>query len=96
MSGGWRPSTRGRTDPVAQWGTAGEYVGRISANCHLDRLRFLLTGLAVEGNSCLYWYWDANSCFYLDEFRIDEFGKMAQQAGVSGFCLAWMDEMGRD
>ena len=43
-----RPYTRARTVPVTQWGTAGEYVGRISANCHLNRLRFLLTGLAVD------------------------------------------------
>ena len=45
---GYTMYTRARTVPVIQWGTAGEYVGRISANCHLNRLRFLLTGLAVD------------------------------------------------
>ena len=43
--------TRVRTVPVTQWGTAGEYVGRIATNCHLDRLRFLLTGLAVDAGN---------------------------------------------
>ena len=74
--------TRVRTVPVTQWGTAGEYVGRISANCHLNRLRFCTDGV---GRRC----WNPASLMsgykhvlYLDDIRLNVLINSVKRVGV--------------
>ena len=57
----------------------------MSGGCHLGRLRFLLTGLAVDAGFPASLMSCCKRTFYLDESRIRWWGRWGQWGSVSDF-----------